>query len=232
MTSNSAISPKDKTWTLKFPNEHGAVVIFSLSTVVSLFLCQDKVTATAGALLAVWLMMLATHNRALLLGIAFLAFVTLACSGYLHAALFIAVALAGIEIIKTSAASKDLWWRELVGLAGAVITPLALTALIGADIRPVFTAFLSLLAATLAGMCLIHASRPELGVNALPTAILSFVLWIALAKTNALVAMWCLPPYCLQALWLLRCLKPNFKQLGIAQAVAMLWVSVATISLS
>lgn len=231
MTLNSAVSQKEKTWTLRFPSEHGAVVIFSLSTIVSLSLCQDNVAATAGALLAVWLMMLAVHNSVLLLSIAFLAIVSMVCSGYVHAALFTGVVLAGIETIKTSAASKDLWWRELIGLSGAVTTPLALTALIGADIGSVSTALLSLLAATLAGMCLIHACRPELGVNALPSAILSFVLWIALAKINALVAMWCLLPYCLQALWLLQRKKPSFKQLGITQAMAMLWVSVATILL-
>ncbi|MCC7529137.1 MAG: hypothetical protein IT342_11470 [Candidatus Melainabacteria bacterium] len=231
MASNSLLSAKAKTWTLRFPSEHGAVVIFSLSTLVSLFLCQDKVTATALALLAVWLMMLAAHNSVLLLAIALLAIVSLVCCGYAPAALFIAVVLAGIEMVKTRTASKDLWWRELIGLAGAVITPLALTALIGADIGPVFTASLSLLSATLAGMYLIHAWRPELRVNPLPIAILSLVLWIALAKTNALVAIWCLPPYCLQVLLLLLRQKPNFKQLGIAQAVAMLWVSVATILL-
>lgn len=232
VTSNSAVSAKERTWTLRFPNEHGAVVIFSLSTLVSLFLCQDKVTASAGALLAVWLMMLAVHNSVLLLAIAILAIGSMVCSGYVHAALFIGVVLAGIETIKTSTASKDLWWRELLGLAGAVITPLTLTALMGTDIGAVVTALLSLLAATMTGLCLIHTCRPELGVNPLPAAVVSFVFWIALAKTNVLAAMWCLPPYCLQALWLLQCKKPNFKQLGIAQSAAMLWVSGAIVLLS
>lgn len=231
MTSNSAVSQKERTWTLRFPNEHGAVVIFSLSTLVSLLLCQDKAAATAGALLAVWLMMLAVHNSVLLLAIAILAIGSMVFSGYVHAALFIGVVLAGIETIKTSTASKDLWWRELLGLAGAVITPLTITTLVGTDIGTVFPALLSLLAATMTGLCLIHACRPELGVNPMPAAILSLVLWIALAKTDALAAMWCLPPYCLQALWILRCKKPSFKQLGIAQAAAMLWVSGVVILL-
>jgi hypothetical protein len=176
-------------------------------------------------------MMLSAHNSLLLLAVSCPFIIAMALTGHIAAVLFIGFVVLGIVMMQASAEARHLWWRELIGLAGAGSIPLIAVALMTGEAEPLVLAGTALLAAIMTGLCLIHTCRPDLKVSPLPTTLLSALLWVVLAALNPSLTIGCLIPYCVQVLWILKRKKPSFKQLGIAQAVAMLWVSIATILL-
>lgn len=231
MALSSAVSAKQRLWALKVPAERGAVVIFSLSTIVALFYCRSNITEAACALVVVWLMMLSAHNSPLLLAVSCPSIIAMALTGHIAAALFIGFVVLGIEMMQASAEARHLWWRELIGLAGAGSIPLIAVALMTGEAAPLVLAGTALLAAIMTGLCLIHTCRPDLKVSPLPTALLSALLWVILAVLNPSLTIGCLIPYCVQVLWILKRKKTGFKQLGLAQSACLLWVAASLIFL-
>ncbi len=231
MSLGSTVSAKQSAWTLKVPAERGAVVIFSLSTIVALFYCRSNITEAACALVVVWLMMLSAHNSRLLLAVSFPSIIAMALTGHIAAALFIGFVLLGIEMMQTSAEARHLWWRELIGLAGAGSIPLIAVALMAGEAAALMLAGTALLAAIMTGLCLIHACRPDLKVSPLPSALLSALFWIILEMLNPNLTISCLIPYCAQVLWILKRKRPGFKQLGLAQSACLLWIAASLVFL-
>ncbi|MBX9948255.1 MAG: hypothetical protein K2Y39_03735 [Candidatus Obscuribacterales bacterium] len=216
---------------LKLPREHGAVTVFSLATLVSLFLSFGELTRLAWALVLLWLMMVSAYDCKLLFRTTCLSILLMGLCGNLTGALFFLLVFFGIETIKSSHGVRDLWWREILGLSGAALAPLLLNGLILSNFQSTLIACLAFLASVMTGISLIHARKPELNVNPIMTAILSLFLWIWLARLNPILTMACLAPFCLQVLWLFKAVSPSFKQLGIAQAACMTTVSLAVLFL-
>jgi len=231
MPLSTAVSPKQNPWLLKVPAERGAVVIFSLSTIVALFYCRFNITEAACALVVVWLIMLSAHNSLLLLAVSCPSIIAMALTGHIAAALFIGLVLAGVQMMQVSAEARHLWWRELIGLAGAGSIPLIVVALMAGEAAALMLAGTALLAAIMTGLCLIHTCRPDLKVSPLPTALLSAFLWVVLAALNPILTISCLIPFCAQVLWIWKRKKPGFKQLGLAQSACLLWVAASLIFL-
>lgn len=215
----------------ELPKEHGAVAVFSMSTVVSLCLCHAELTTVTGALIMLWLMMMSTHYEILLFLMTALSMLLMCLSGKLAVALFSLLVFLGIEVTQTSQAAEDLWWREIVGLSGAALAPFAVSSLLSGNFQSIILASLAFLASIMTGLCLIHVCRPELKVNPMTTAFLSLFFWILLAGLRPMLALVSLFPYCLQVLWILKVKRPYFKQLGLAQAACMTIVSLAILFL-
>ncbi|HNB24007.1 MAG TPA: hypothetical protein PKZ32_16435 [Candidatus Melainabacteria bacterium] len=219
--------PARKYFFFKLPSEHGAVAVFSLATVVSLFLCRAELTPVAGALVLLWLIMMSTHNDKLLFFLTVLSALFMCLFGNSLVALFLFLSFLGIELTKASKAAESLWWREIVGLSGAALAPLVVAGLIAGNLQSILPAALAFLASVMTGIFLIHACRPEMKVSPLPTALFSLVFWIWLACLNSTLTLASLLPYCLQILWILKRKRPYLKQLGLAQAACMTLVSLA-----
>ena len=216
----------------ELPKEHGAVAVFSLSTVVSLCLCHTELTAVTSALIMLWLMMMSTHCETLLLIVTALSMLLMCLSGNVPVALLFLLVFLGIAVTQISQAAKDLWWKEIVGLSGAALAPLAVSSLLSGYFQSTILASLAFLASIMTGLCLIHACRPELRVNPLTTALLSLFFWVLLAGLKPMLALVSLLPFCLQVLWILKVKRPHFKQLGLAQGACMTIISLAILFLN
>lgn len=223
--------PAPKHRFFELPREHGAVAIFSLATTVSLFLCKEQVTSASGALLLLWLIMMSIHDGKLLCAISMLSMILMFVSGHSSIAIFFVLIFLGIEVTQSNQKAEALWWREIVGLSGAALAPLTIAFLIMGEVQTVLPAALALIASTMTGVCTIHVCRSDLKVNPLATGLLSLFFWIWLAAINSMLALISLIPYLVQIFWIYKIRKPNFKQLGIAQAVSLALVSLAILFL-
>ena len=226
MQSHAAVVGK-KQGILRLPQEHGAVVTFSIATVLALALSHSNIAAVPTGLILLWLLMLSAHNFVFLFSVSALGAVLLISQGYVLAALFLFAAFLAMETMQERNSGKEFWWRELVGLGGAVIAPFAMTSSISGCFNEMLFACLSLLAGVMTGLFLIHVSRPELKVSPTLTAVLSVVLWAILVALRPQLALVFALPFVVQLCWIRACRKPQYKQLGIAQGISLFWIAAS-----
>lgn len=218
-------SPSGK-FSLRLPREHGAVAVFSLSTILSLSLCRSHPVCVASSLAILWLMMSAKHSLFLLTVITLVSAFGLQTGGHSIAAIFIFAIFCALLLLQKSDSAKQLWWREILGLAGACCAPLCMTAIVADNYGWIVLTGNCLLAGIMTGLALIHALRSELKVSPLLTASLSFVLWLSLANQNPFLTALCLFPFCMQAVWIAKYPTPDYKALGIAQMCSLSFSAV------
>lgn len=226
MAFNSSILRTGENFTLKLPKEHGAVGVFSLATILSLSLSQSHVASVACGLAILWLMMTAKDNFLLLATISFLSASILCFAGHPQAAVFVLALFCGLQLMHNKNSAKEFWWREILGLSGAVLVPLLMTALLSGNYRSILIPGNCLLAGVMTGLAIIHASRQELKIHPALTACLSFLLWLLLALQNPLLTGLCLIPFVMQVIWISKGAKPGYKALGILQIGSLFFSSI------
>lgn len=211
---------------LRLPKEHGAVVVFSLACIISLLLCRDNLPTMALCEVVLWTMILSLHRSTQLLVVTFLGMVVLFLYSPLPLSLWIAVVCAGSRVTSSRSSKIHTWLREVLGLTGAISAPIMASYVITQDFHLHLTVAGVLVCATLTGTALIRASHREMGVTPHPVAAVSFLLWIFLTASNPLIVSIVLIPYVAQSIWILKVPKPSLKQLGQAQCLCLLWVSI------
>lgn len=211
--------------TFKLPKEHGAIVVFSMACLISLFLCRDNLPLIALAEVMLWAMILSLHRPRQLLLITFVGMVVF-LFGPAPLPLWIAVVYAGSQVTSSRFSKIDSWIRETLGLTGAILAPIMVSYVVTEDLPLHFTVAAVLVAATLTGTALIRVSHREAGVSPNPVALLSLLLWVSLAAFNSLIIALVLIPYVVQSLWILKVPKPSFKQFGQVQCLCLIWVAM------
>lgn len=208
----------------RVPREHGAVVCFTISTVLAIKLAWQSLDALLLPGVALWLTFLVSHRpvRAFWFAVVSAAVIALAGGSYTLAAP-VALFGTGIRIASTLAASCGSAWRELMGMIGVAAMPLVMAFVVSQADATAWTATLAFTAATVGASAMIHILRRDWRRI---KAYLSFsvVLWIWLGVHEPYAFLWCGAPFLPQFL-LLSCRgKPSFKLLGILESAAMLWV--------
>ncbi len=227
MTYASSFPFAGKQCSFKLPKEHGAVVVFSLSCIISLLLCRAEPTVAACSEIVLWAMVLSMHQPRQLLVVTALGILVLQLFFGAPLALLIAIVWVGLQATKSSHARNGFWWREAVGMSGVALAPLMVSYLVAGDHSLPLTAAAALLAAVFTGSALIRVSRKETRVNPIPAALLSLVLWLCLTAASPIIAALSLIPYVAQSIWLVQESSPSFKTLGQIQSLSLLWVAAA-----
>lgn len=218
--SNPSLRNNDP-FPLKLPREHGAVGVFSLTTLMSLCLCPSNLVGVATGLALLWLMMTAKDNFRLLASISLFSILAFSFTGCPLAAVFVFAVFCALQFLQHSNNAKEFWWREIFGLTGAVLAPLMLTAFLSDASSLLLLAGTCFLAVVFTGVAIIHALRPELKIGPCVTASLALLFWILLAIQNMLLAVLCLLPFLVQGAWIARNPRPGYKELGIAQICSL-----------
>lgn len=215
---------------LKFPGEHGAVVVFSMSCIISLLMFRENPLILACSLLALWAIILSLHRPMQLFGVALCSVVILQVIAGAAVALWVAAVWLGCLITRSSFCRKHFWWKESFGLAGACLAPLVVSFLLGGDPGLHATVAATLLAAILTGTALIRVCHKETRVTPVPSFLLAIALWLFLAKEEPIVAGLSLLPYVIHSAWIMeRPSAPTFKELGRSQSLCLLWVAVVIV---
>lgn len=224
MTAGQSYSFSGRHWTFQLPREHGAVLVFSLSCIISLLICHTDPLYVAGSQLILWSMILSLHREEQLLIVATIGIIVLQLLSGTSAATWIAVVWAGSHVARSSS-RKGFWWKEALGLSGSALAPIVLSYLLNGNFMLHLIVLTTLLAAIFTGTAFIRVTHKETGVTPLPTAVFSLILWLCLAATAPVIASLSLIPYVAQSIWILQSPRASFKQLGQAQSLCLCWTA-------
>lgn len=214
----------------KLPGEHGAVVVFSMSCIISLLMFPGNPLILACSLLALWVMILSLHRPMQLFFVALCAIVILDVIAGAAVALWIAAVWLGSLLTRFSFSRKQLWCKEAFGLAGASLAPLVVSLLLGGEPGLHATVAATLLAAIFTGTALIRVCHKETRVTPIPSFLAAIAFWLLLAKDEPMMAGLSLLPYVTHSAWIMeRPSAPTFKDLGRSQSLCLFWVAVVIV---
>jgi len=208
------------------PRERGAVIVFSLSCLLSLLLSLGDPARTAMADLFLLLMLTSLHDEIQLGVVTAAAAATLTLVAGPLPGLWVSLIWLGIQFTHSRSSRKDMWWQELLGVAGVALAPLVFSCIFSGEVFLHFVAADALLASIFMSSALIRASRRDALVTPMPAMLLSFGLWLLLAYMEPPVAALSLIAYLAQTMWLVRVKRPSFKHLGLVQSACLFWVSL------
>lgn len=210
----------------KFPVEHGPVVVFSTSCVISLLMCRDNSLVLACSLLSLWAMILSLHRpkQLFILTTCFVALLQIIAGP--SVALWIAAVWLGSLLARSPLPREHFWWKESFGLAGAGLAPLVVSLLLSGELGLHITVAAALLAAIFTGTALIRVCHKETRVTPIPSFLAAIAFWLLLAINESTVAVLALFPYVIHAFWLVQRPAPTFKELGKSQSVCLFWVAI------
>lgn len=218
---------------LKQPNEHGIVVIFALASLLALFF-DGNLVGQALTQLTLWLMLLSLQNKRQLIVLTLCAACINALSN-LGLSIWLLLVCGGMLLTLSLKSGSVRLYRELVGTAGAILTPLVAALLVSGETIFFVKAATVMTAAVALSTAMIHLAswcqwrRIQDLRLAFTLSTFAAIAMLCLASHQPMQIALALAPFVLQAIWLVKRRKASFKQLGQIEAITLLWVAILII---